>query len=50
MQPAHAFEDAAVIPLLIAKSNIIYHVPKALYNYYRSRPESIISSCKYKND
>lgn len=50
IQPAHAFEDAPVIPLLIAKADTIYHVSKPLYNYYRSRTESIVNNFKCYSD
>lgn len=43
-QPNHAFEDTAVIPLIIAKASTLYHVPECFYNYLRNRCDSTVNS------
>lgn len=49
-QPSHFYEDAAVIPLLVAKAETIYYIPKPVYNYFRSRSESTMNNLDNLSD
>lgn len=44
VQPAHAYEDVPITPLIIAKATNIYRVGFPLYYYYRKRQGSLANS------
>lgn len=44
LQPAHAYEDVATTPYLLAKVRSAYHVPQPMYYYYRNREGSLSSN------
>lgn len=43
-QPAHAYEDVATTPYLVARAQSIYYSPHGLYYYYRNRSGSIVNN------
>ena len=43
-EPAHAYEDVATTPYIVAKAELIYHVSKPLYFYVKNREGSIINN------
>lgn len=46
IQPSHAYEDTCTIPLIIAKSEKLLHVDKALYFYFRNREGNVVTNPK----
>lgn len=49
-QPAHAYEDVATTPFLVAQAKNIYHVDAPLYFYWRNRQGSIVNQNISLND